>query len=601
MTTIDSATDPTATHRPTGASTVGGLALAAARRQGDALAAPGRPPTSYPELGRAVRDIAGGLAALGIERGDHVAILAGTRPEWTLADLGALCAGATVVPIYQTNSPEECEYVLAHAGVRAIFCEDAAQVAKVAQVRERCRALEHIIVFDGMARGAVTLAALRAAGAETGDAVVAERLAGVRPSDTATIVYTSGTTGPPKGCVISHDNLLTTVAMYVRELALREEQMVIYLFLPLAHSLARVAQLATLEVGGTLAFWGGDAGRIIDELAEVRPTHFPSVPRIYEKMHSAVLNGVAGQSRVKQALFQWALREGARARAAGPAGTPAGPLAAARHRVADKLVLSKVRALFGDRLALALCGAAPVAPEVLEFFDACGVLVLEGYGMTETCAAATLNTPRAVRFGSVGRPLGGTDVAIADDGEVLMAGPHVFKGYYRNPAATSEVLDGRWLRSGDLGEVDADGYLHITGRKKDLIITSSGKNISPENLESALRETRWISQAVVSGDRRSYLVALLTLDPDEAPQLAEELGIPADRASMAADERVREVIQREVDAVNARFARIEQIKRFDILERDLSQAEGELTPTLKVRRAVVHERYADRIERLHGG
>ncbi|MGZ8649106.1 MAG: AMP-dependent synthetase/ligase, partial [Solirubrobacteraceae bacterium] len=457
------------------------------------------------------------------------------------------------------------------------------------------------IVFDGTADGAVTLAALRAAGAETGDAVVAERLAGVSPSDIATIVYTSGTTGPPKGCVISHYSLLATVAMYVRELELRDEQMVIYLFLPLAHSLARVAQLATLEVGGTLAFWGADPARIVSELAEVRPTHFPSVPRIYEKMHSAVLNGVAEQSRVKQLLFRWAIREGARARAAGHESTPIGALAAARHRLADKLVLSKVRGLFGDRLAMALCGAAPVAPEVLEFFDACGVLVLEGYGMTETCAAATLNTPSAVRFGSVGRPLAGTDVAIADDGEVLMAGPHVFDGYYRDPAATSEVLEGRWLSSGDLGKIDADGYLHITGRKKDLIITSSGKNISPENIESALRETRWISQAVVAGDRRSYLVALLTLDPDEAPKLAEELGIPADLPSMAADERVRELVQREVDAVNARFARIEQIKRFDILERDLSQAEGELTPTLKVKRPVIQERYADRIERLYEG
>ena len=223
---------------------------------------------------------------------------------------------------------------------------------------------------------------------------------------------------------------------------------------------------------------------------------------------------------------------------------------------------------------------------MLEFFDACGVLVLEGYGMTETCAAATLNTPRAVRFGSVGRPLVGSEVAIAEDGEILMAGPHVFEGYHRDAAATEDVMPDRWLRSGDLGEIDADGYLHITGRKKDLIITSSGKNISPENLESALRETRWISQAVVSGDRRPYLVALLTLDPDEAPRLAEELGIPADLATMAHDERVRAAIQEDVDAVNARFARIEQIKRFDILERDLSQAEGELTPTLKVKRPV---------------
>ena len=584
----------------TGPGTVAGIALSAALwREGDALTAPGREPISYAELGRAIHEIAGGLAELGIERGDHVAILAGTRPEWTLADFGALSAGATVVPIYQTNSPEECEYILAHAGVRAVFCEDASQVAKVAQVRERCPELEHVIVFDGDVPGAVTLADLRARGAATGEAVVAERLAHASPRDVATIIYTSGTTGPPKGCVVTHASLLATAAMYVRELELQDSHMVIYLFLPLAHSLARVAQYAALEAGGTLAFWGGDPSKIIAELAEIRPTHFPSVPRIYEKVHATVLNGVATQGRVKRALFEWALREGAQARAAAREGRPLSRVAATRHRVADRLVLSKVRGVFGDRLAMALCGAAPIGREVLEFLDACGVLVLEGYGMTETCAAATLNTPRAVRFGSVGRPLEGAEVSIAEDGEILLAGPHVFQGYHHDPVATEDVMTDRWLRSGDLGEIDADGYLHITGRKKDLIITSSGKNISPENLESALRETRWISQAVVIGDRRPYLVALLTLDPDEAPRLAEELGIEADLAAMARDERVRTAIQRDVDAVNARFARIEQIKRFEILERDLTQADGELTPTLKVKRPVIHEHYDERIDRLY--
>ena len=583
-----------------GEGTVAGRALAAThRRRGDALTAPGRRAVSYAELGRAMREIAGGLATLGIERGDHVAILSGTRPEWTLADLGALCAGATVVPIYHTNSPEECEYILEHAGVRAIFCEDADQLAKVERVRERCPALEHVIVIDGSPPGALTLADVRTLGAPSGHSVVAERLAGVGPRDVATIVYTSGTTGPPKGCVITHRNLLQTVEMYVRELALRDQRMVLYLFLPLAHSLARIAQLATLEAGGTLAFWGGDPARIIEELGEVCPTHFPSVPRIFEKVHAAVLNGVAEQGRAKQAIFRWAVREGAQASAAARDGTARGRVAATRHRLADRLVLSKVRGVFGDRLALALCGAAPVSPEVLEFFDACGVLVLEGYGMTETCAAATLNTPRAVRFGTVGRPLAGTELAIPEDGEVLMAGPHVFPGYHRDPAATAEVMDEGWLRSGDLGEIDPDGFLRITGRKKDLIITSSGKNISPENLESALRDTRWVSQAVVAGDGRSYLVALLTLDPDEAPKLAEELGIPDDQRSMAADARVRAAVQSDVDAVNARFARIEQIKRFDILDRDLSQSDGELTPTLKVKRPVIYRRYADRFERLY--
>jgi long-chain acyl-CoA synthetase len=262
-------------------------------------------------------------------------------------------------------------------------------------------------------------------------------------------------------------------------------------------------------------------------------------------------------------------------------------------------VLRRVRALFGERLRLCLCGAAPVGADVLEFFDACGVLILEGYGLTESCAAGAVNSPREVRFGTVGRPLPGTEVAIAPDGEILLAGPHLFSGYHGKPEATAEVLDGRWLRSGDLGELDAGGYVRITGRKKDLIITSSGKNISPENLESALRETRWISQAIVAGEGRPYLVALLTLDPDEAPALARELGLPPDLAAMAADERVHAAVAADVERVNAQFARIEQIKKFAILERDLSQADDELTPTLKVKRPVVQRHFAERIEALY--
>ena len=600
--TIDTDHIRTPAGQPTGAGTVAGIALLASRwREGDALTAPGREPISYAELGRAAREIAGGLAALGIERGDHVAILAGTRPEWTLADLGALSAGATVVPIYQTNSPEECEYILAHAEVRAVFCEDAAQVAKVDQVRERCPALEHVIVFDGEAPGAITLAELRARGASTGEAVVEERLAHVAPDDVATIVYTSGTTGPPKGCICTHASLLATVAMYVRELELQDSHMVIYLFLPLAHSLARVAQYATLEAGGTLAFWGGDPARIVDELAEIRPTHFPSVPRIYEKVH------VSRPQRGRRA--------GPRQAGAVPLGGPRGRQGTRgqpRRRVArppgrrpppdSRTGLSSPRseACSATDSSSRCRGAAPIAREVLEFFDACGVLVLEGYGMTETCAAATLNTPgaRALRLGrATADRLGGGDRRGRRGPDGRPARVRGLPPRPRGDRATSST-DG-WLRSGDLGEVDADGYLHITGRKKDLIITSSGKNISPENIESALRETRWISQAVVAGDRRSYLVALLTLDADEAPKLAEELGIPADLASMACDERVRAAIQEDVDAVNARFARIEQVKRFDILERDLSQEEGELTPTLKVKRPVIHRRYGDRIERLY--
>jgi long-chain acyl-CoA synthetase len=581
--------------------TVGARILEAAdRARGVALTRPGAAPVTYAALGEAVREIAAGLVALGIAPGDRVAILAGTRPEWTLADTGTLCAGATVVPIYQTNSPEECEYVLAHAGVRAVFCEDAEQLAKIEAVRARCPALEHVILIDGEAPAALRLADLRASGAGR-TAVVEERIGQVAPADIATIVYTSGTTGPPKGCRITHASLLATVAAYDAQLGLSaQEDLVVYLFLPLAHALARVAQIAVLQAGGTLAFWGGHPERIVAELAEVRPTHFPSVPRIYEKIHAAVISDVADQRLAKRAVFRWAIGEGRRRRAAERAGGTAGGVAALRHRVADRLVLARVRAVFGDRLVAALCGAAPVSAEVLEFFDACGVLTLEGYGMTETCAAATLNTPQAVRFGTVGRALPGTEVAIAEDGEVLIAGPHVFDGYHRDPDATAEVMSGRWLRSGDLGAIDEEGYLAITGRKKDLIITSSGKNISPENIESALRETRWISSALVAGDRRPYLVALLTLDPDELPHLADELDLAGEPASLTGDPRIREAIQRDVDAVNARFARIEQIKRFAILDRDFSLQDGELTPTLKIKRPVVLEHFADAVARLYG-
>ncbi|MET0816497.1 MAG: AMP-binding protein, partial [Solirubrobacteraceae bacterium] len=321
--------------------------------------------------------------------------------------------------------------------------------------------------------------------------------------------------------------------------------------------------------------------------------------RVFEKIHARALGAVEDASPVRRRVFEWAVATGARLRAAERQGETAGPVLRAGANVADRLVLSRVRELFGGELRLGLTGAAPIGREVLEFFDACGVLVLEGYGMTETCAAATLNTRDAVRLGTVGRPLPGSEVAIAEDGEILMRGPHVFGGYHRDEDATGEMFDDGWLRSGDLGEIDGDGFLAITGRKKDLIITSSGKNISPTNLETALRQTRWVSQAVVFGDNRPYLVALLTLDPDELTALAERAGVPAEISGMATDPNVAAVLQETVDEVNAKVARIEQIKRFAILDHDLSQTAGELTPTLKVKRATVNDRYRREFEALY--
>ena len=547
---------------------------------------------SYPALGAISTEIAQGLIALGIEPGDRVAILGVTSADWTLADCGSLCAGAVVTPIYHTNSPEECAYVLDHSQARLVFCEDAAQLAKVELVRDRCPMLEHVVTFMP-AGDAITLDELRHRGCDVPPERVYERVASTRAGDVATLVYTSGTTGPPKGCMLSHENLIATVRMYEQRLGLDRTHSM-YQFLPLAHVLARVAQAVVLSVGARLIYWGGDTSKIVDELLDTGPTHVPAVPRIYEKMEGAVTGEISRKPAVQRALFEWAVRCGGRARRALRERRQPDLLTDVQYRLADRLVLAKVRRLFGPQLQVALVGAAPIAPELLEFFDACGVLVLEGYGLTETCAATALNTVDALRFGTVGKPLPGAQVAIADDGEILIRGPHVFQGYYRDPDATEEVLtaDG-WLRSGDLGALSPDGFLSITGRKKDLIITSSGKNITPVNIESELRESRYITEAIVYGDRRPYLVAMLTLDRDESVKLAERFGIATDPVTIAADPRVHAVLQKEVDRINRKFARIEQVKRFAILGHDLTQADGELTPTLKVKRAIVYDKYAD--------
>jgi long-chain acyl-CoA synthetase len=444
----------------------------------------------------------------------------------------------------------------------------------------------------------MTIADVRDRAGETPEEELQRRLEAVDPDDVATIVYTSGTTGPPKGCMLTHRNVLFTGDAYIERAAL-EPPATLFMFLPLAHALARVVQMVSIQIGAELAFWSGDPRKLVEDVGAAAPTHFPSVPRVFEKIHARVLARGEEGSAVKRRLFAWAISTGRTARPAMRAGSASAALKA-QYALADRLVLSKVRDLFGGRLELALTGAAPIPREVLEFLDACGITVLEGYGMTETCAAATLNPPDDPRFGTVGPALAGTDVRISDDGEILLSGPNVFKGYFRNEEATAEAFEHGAVRTGDLGELE-DGYLRITGRKKDLIITSSGKNISPTNIENALRESRWVSQAVVHGDNRSYLVALLTLDAEEVPALAEELGIDGDVSALAGHPSVREALQREVDQANARFARIEQVKRFTVLETDLSQEAGELTPTMKVKRTVVEEHYSETFRALYDG
>jgi long-chain acyl-CoA synthetase len=590
-------------ERITGATTLGRMILSASER-GEDLALRYRSgevfhTITYRELGERARRIACGLIALGVEQGDSVAILCSTRAEWTLCEAGILCAGAVVVPVYHTNSAEECEHVLTHSAARVLFCEDAPQLEKIERIRERCPRLEHVVVIEGSPSGAMPLAELCDRGREIDAEQIETRVRDVAPDDVATIVYTSGSTGPPKGCMLTHGNFLSATAMIRSQLELDDVQPVIYMFLPLAHVLARIAQTVVIDVGGTLVYWRGDSKRIIEEIAEARPTHLVAVPRVYEKLHTGVVSAIEERAPVVRGLFAWALEVGRRARSVR--GRELGPLAAARLRLADRVALAKVRSLFGPALKFALVGAAPIDRGLLEFFNACGVLVLEGYGLTESCAAATLNPRGAPCFGTVGRALPDSEIMVTEDGEVLLRGPQVFVGYHEDPAATAAAFSDGWLYTGDTGSLSGAGYLTLTGRKKELIITSSGKNISPVGIESALRETRWINEAVVYGDRRPYLVALVTLDPDEAPKLAAQLGIADDLASMSRDEGVHAALEEDVAAVNSRLATIEQIKRFGVLDHNLTQAAGELTPTLKVKRALVYERYTHFFEELYAG
>ena len=600
------AAEASALSLSTATQTLGAMILSLAERDGTALRYKDQGAwrdISYPDFVAQARKVAKGLIALGIEPGERVSILSDTRAEWTIADAGSFCAATVVAPIYQTNSPEECEYVLSHSEARAVFCEDPAQVAKIEQIRDRCPALQDVICLTGPARGAMSLDDLIRRGAEVPDHWIDERVATVSPDNMASLVYTSGTTGPPKACILTHRNFTEAAHALEERLDLTRTPAPIefFLFLPLAHVFARIVEVFALDLGGMIIYWQRDTARLLEDIREARPTYFPSVPRVWEKIYTAATAGIAEQPRLKREMFRWALGVGHRVRELERIGGAPGQVLALQHRLADRLVLSKVRDLFGGRLELAVTAAAPISREVLEFFDACGVLLVEAWGMTETCAAGTINTDQEMKMGTIGRPVPTLEMRVADDGELLARGTNIFGGYFKNEEATRESLEDGWLATGDLGSIDAEGFVTITGRKKDIIITSSGKNVTVANIENALRQTRWISQAVVFGDNRPYLVALLTLEPDEAPKLAGQIGMTPDIATMARDERVRRELQRSVDAVNARFARIEQIKRFAILDRDLTQEDGEMTPTLKVKRAKVYEKFADVFAGLYEG
>jgi long-chain acyl-CoA synthetase len=553
---------------------------------------------SFNQVLEIARDLSLGLIDLGVEKGDKVSILANTRAEWTYFDFAALSAGAIVVPIYQTNSPEECRYVLENSDAKVVVVEDDEQLEKIRAVRDRLPMLEHVVRMTGSSEDAISIDDLAARGANRDAAEWEARWSSVTPNDICTFIYTSGTTGPPKGCIISHGNYRSMLDM-VNETSVIEDEDVTYLYLPLAHSFALLIQLGSFDLGATIAYWERDPLKIMPNLAELKPTYFPSVPRIFEKIYTAATSGMEKEGGLKKAVFDWAIGVGKKMRKAERSGRGPGFLLRRQYEFADKRVLSKIRGLFGGRLRLAVSGAAPINPEILRFFDAAGVLVLEGWGMTETSTAATISSPDDFKIGTIGKPFPGCEVRIAEDGEILVKGPNVFQGYYKNEEATRETIVDGWLHTGDIGEIDAEGFITITGRKKDIIITAGGKNITPANLEAEIKQHPLVSQCVVVGDRKPYLVALVTLDPEEAAAYAKEHGLPEDPEQLASNPEVKAALDAHVEKINQNFARVEQVKKIAILPHDLSQESGELTPTLKVKRAVVAAKHESEIEQLY--
>jgi long-chain acyl-CoA synthetase len=571
---------------------------------------------SYEQLAEIVQEIGLGLIDLGIEPGERLCILANTRPEWSYADMGATSAGAVVVPIYQTNSPEECLWVISDSAACAIVCENEEQLQKIAAIRDQVPGIRTVIVIDPpessasangtsdavRALNAISLDEVRERGRGRSADELQARRAAVRPEDPFTFIYTSGTTGPPKGCVLTHGNYRAIIDM-VGEAGEIQGDEVIYLYLPLAHSFALLIQLAVFDLGGTLAYFGGDTKQIVPELQEVKPTYLPSVPRVFEKIYTLAHGAIQAQPPEERARAEAAIKLGAKVRDMINRGEAVPEELQKPFEEADEQLFKNVRAIFGGKVRHATSGAAPIAREILEFFWAAGVPVLEGYGMTETATAATTSTVENHRFGTVGRALPGVELKIADDGEILVKGPNIFAGYHNNADASFGAVENGWLHTGDLGSIDEDGYLSITGRKKDIIITAGGKNLTPANIENDLKQCRWISQAVMHGDQRPYPVVLITLDEEELPQLAAQCGLPADCdvAMAAGAPEVRELIQKEIDRANAKYAQVEQVKKFAILDHDLSQATGELTPTLKVKRNVVNDKYAALFDELYAG
>lgn len=559
-------------------------------------------PTSWRDYREEIRGVARSLIALGFEPGEKIGILGFNRPEWVESVLGAMSAGGAAAGIYTTNAPEQVAFVLGDCGARIAVVENAVQLAKVLQERGNLPALAHVVVMDDSSvaagEGVLGWSDFIDRGREVPASAVDARVRAIQSGQLATLIYTSGTTGEPKGVMLSHGNVFDTVRMIVEPFGLEPTDSGLS-YLPLAHIAEQIMTVHMPAYLGCAIYYAEAPEKILDNLKEVRPTILFGVPRVWERFYAGIQAKLQEASGLRRALAEWTIEGGRRAAARAFEGKPKGPLLGLRHRVADRLVASKVRRLIGfDRIRLCASGAAPIAREVLELFSGLGIPIYEVYGLSESTGPLTWNQPGRTRLGTVGPPLGTIEVAVADDGEVVARGPNVFMGYLNRPEDTAEALAEGWLHTGDLGVFDDDGYLTITGRKKNLIITSGGKNVAPEGLETALKQIELVAEAVVLGDRQRFVSALLSLDADAAARFAADHGLDGE-TELHRHPRVVEELRSGVDEVNRRFSRVESIREFRVLPRNLSMDEDELTPTLKVKRQVVEQHFAELIEDIY--
>jgi long-chain acyl-CoA synthetase len=562
---------------------------------------------SWAETGDRVRALAAGMLALGVEPEDRVAIACSTRLEWILADFAVMCAGGAVTTVYPSTNAEDVAYIVADSGSRVVIAEDAKQLDKLRVARDRLDAVTKVVLVDGPLDDAdgdwvTTFGGLEDLGRQhlaENPSAVDDAVAAVRPDHLATLIYTSGTTGKPKGVELTHANW-TYEGAAIGALELLEPDDVQYLWLPLAHSFGKVLLAAQAQIGFCTAV-DGRVDMIVENLGTVRPTFMAGVPRVFEKVYGRVVGMAKEEGGLRYRIFTWAFGVGAQVAEVRRRGAKPNPWLAAQHAVADRLVFSKIKARMGGRLKYFASGSAALSPEVARWFEAAGLPILEGYGLTETSAATTINRPGRAEYGTVGEPLPGTEIRIADDGEILVRGKGVMRGYHDLPTATTEVLLGDgWFATGDVGEIDAQGRVRITDRKKDLLKTSGGKYIAPQQIESEFKAICPIAgQMIVTV--RNFAGALITLDPDAAAQWARTEGVDGDLAAVSRDPRLLAYVQECVDELNKRLNRWESIKQFRVLQRDLTIEDGELTPSLKVKRAVVEAKYSDVVDSMYAG